>query len=67
MFIKQENKLTFKCGESTCAYDKGKFCRFFTLKDFGTKYKCKLFGSELFEDIPMGSIQRCEECKQEFN
>jgi hypothetical protein len=55
-----------QCGESTCAKERGKFCKFFGARDFGTVPVCSLFPSEnhTFTDLEVsnGWVQRCKSC-----
>jgi len=60
-------QIEFECGEKTCAYAPGKFCRFLKTSHFGTRYQCSLFVDE--DRLPVailegedGWLQRCEEC-----
>lgn len=59
-------KITINCGETTCASEPGKFCRYMGTKYFGTQFICMLFpdGYEftfLFDD-KNGWLQRCKAC-----
>lgn len=60
--------LNFKiqCGEKTCAYEKGKFCKYLGTKKLGIIYVCLLFPDDkgsftVLEDIN-GWLQRCPDC-----
>jgi hypothetical protein len=48
------------CGERTCATAPGKFCRFFSSRDWGTQPYCSFFQVDLFHVD--GWAQRCPEC-----
>lgn len=56
--------IEFKTGETTCAWEKGKFCRFFGAKRFGQTPWCTLFDSELQEN-EQGWTTRCKQCLTE--
>ena len=53
--------IKFECGETTCASEPGKFCRFLIP---GGPY-CKLFVCGLQYKYPTGEFQRCEQCLEE--
>jgi hypothetical protein len=57
--------LHFESGDTTCAKEPGKFCRFFGTKNFGTQPVCMLFDDEpLYEKD--GWIQRARICMASF-
>ena len=59
-------QVRLKCGEKTCAWSPGKFCRFFGSRNFGQNPICCLFPSDpgTYTDLNEidGWIQRCEIC-----
>jgi hypothetical protein len=57
-------KVYFEVGKTTCAIKKGKFCRFFGSKHFGSIPWCCLFNVELFQE--KGWSKRCYDCLNEF-
>lgn len=59
------HSLEFKTGETTCAYEYGKFCPFLKSKNFGTVYICGYFDETLAEN-DQGCIERCPECLYKF-
>ena len=54
------------CGESTCAYESGKFCKFIGTVQLGTVPVCRLFcdgySSYTILKEKDGWVQRCDEC-----
>ena len=58
--------IQIECGETTCASEPGKFCKFFGTMRFGTIPLCRLFPSdnESFTTLKDedGWIQRCPDC-----
>lgn len=60
-------KLIIECGETTCALEPGKFCRFLGTTHFGTRNVCLLFRCSydncepLFENKD-GWLARCSQC-----
>ena len=56
--------ITFECGETTCASEPGKFCRFLRLARIGTLPMCNLYEVELAEDDGYW-LQRCPQCLAE--
>jgi len=63
--------LTFVSGETTCASEPGKFCKFLYTKNFGTSAVCHLFDDNpLFEHTfgeKKGWIARCHQCMKQFS
>lgn len=60
-------KFDISCGEKTCAHEKGKFCRFFGSRRFGTIPCCVLFPTEdnSFTELETGDdgwVLRCNDC-----
>jgi hypothetical protein len=64
-----KKNIEIECGETTCASEPGKFCRFVGTKCFGTEFRCLIFfdaagnGQKLLEKD--GWLQRCAQCLQE--
>lgn len=59
-----KSTIEFTHGEHTCAYEPGKFCRFFSTIVLGQAPFCRLYG--LMLDEKDGWVQRSEECIEEF-
>ena len=57
--------IQFECGETTCASEPGKFCRFLRTELCGTKWMCNAFEEPLREDLEDGWLQRCSQCLAE--
>jgi len=57
-------------GETTCASEPGKFCRFLGSKKFGLIPVCLLFGETLDvhhqQHDKAGWVARCGQCHEEF-
>jgi hypothetical protein len=53
--------LSYECGETTCATEPGKFCRFLGAIHFGQVPVCMLFDNRELQEKE-GWTQRCEEC-----
>lgn len=60
-----KHNIEFKTGETTCAVETGKFCRFCGSKNFGTKPWCYLF-DEPIHDNKSGWLQRTYNCMKVF-
>lgn len=56
--------IQFEHGETTCAVEPGKFCRWLGVSGFGTRTECLLFSEKLFHE--QGWLQRCGSCLKEF-
>jgi len=56
--MKARLEFMIECGERSCAYEKGKFCRFFR-GSFGYVNYCYIFGRLFDED---GWVQRHPDC-----
>ena len=59
--------IEYECGETTCAIEPGKFCKFVRVSHFGTYFSCALFlgpdrANRHLEDNENGWLARCEEC-----
>lgn len=65
-FKQVSQTLNFKTGEETCAYDKGQFCRFFYVKNFGQTGFCTLYQTDLKLEPSSLVILRCDKCKEDF-
>lgn len=59
------HKIEFEHGETTCAYAKGKFCKFLRTGGFGQKFSCGFFQVALFDDAN-GWLERSVECMELF-
>jgi len=64
-------KITIECGETTCASEPGKFCKFLGTKSYGTKSVCMFFRDEgddeiILYDSPDGWVRRCPQCLETF-
>lgn len=57
--MKVKLEIEIECGKKTCAFQKGKFCKFFR-HDMRGNCSCHLFG-ELYADLT-GWTQRHKEC-----
>lgn len=57
------SKIMFEHGETTCAVEPGKFCRFAGSRKFGSEYVCLLFNARLYDQD--GWLTRCTECLKE--
>jgi hypothetical protein len=61
-----ENEI--ECGETTCASEPNKFCRFVFGRKFGTIPVCGIFRDKngddvlLKESVPGGRLLRCDQC-----
>ena len=64
--MKRTLELTIDCGDTTCASEPGKFCRFFGTRRMGTEFVCRLFPTTEDSFTPLedkdGWVQRCEAC-----
>lgn len=60
-----QQQLTFKTGETTCAYEYGKFCPFAKSRQFNTVFFCGYFDKILTEEN--GMLMRTEKCLTEFS
>jgi hypothetical protein len=63
--MKRKLEIEIECGELTCAFEPGKFCKFVGAKSFGTKFLCRLFPEDnsytmLYDEG--GWLMRCEQC-----
>lgn len=60
--------LAIECGETTCATEPGKFCRFFGAIRFGQEPVCMLFPSDEGAYTPLddstGWSLRCKACRE---
>lgn len=54
-----------ECGETTCASEPGKFCRFVGSKHFGTQPICMLYNEPINDDLA-GWLGRGEKCMAEL-
>lgn len=59
-----KSTIEFTHGERTCAYEPGKFCRFFSTITFGHSSLCRLYNDKLWEKG--GWVQRSPKCIEEF-
>lgn len=63
---KMKLNINIECGVVTCAYEKGKFCRFLGSKKLGQVPVCMLFpdenGSHTILKTSDGWVQRCKAC-----
>lgn len=50
-------KLEIDCGETTCATEPGKFCKYFLTSRFGQAFHCQLFS----ETTDRGSLEELKE------
>ena len=58
-------KIKLDCGQTTCASEPGKFCRFLTARADGSCPQCNLFGGWRLTDANgdlTGWILRCQAC-----
>lgn len=66
--MKTRITLEIECGETTCAIEPGRFCRFLGSKKFGSISVCMLFpdpdgrGSDTMVWDKDGWVQRCPAC-----
>ena len=72
--MKRVLKIEIECGNTTCASEPAKFCKYYGSRKFGQVYCCCLFGedrgykrsyTEL--EIKGGWIQRCAACLEAEN
>jgi hypothetical protein len=61
-----KSKLIIEHGETTCASEPGKFCRFLGATNFGTVPVCMLFGNQKLDENEEGWVKRCDDCLKEF-
>jgi len=64
--MKYTIELQIDCGKETCAFEEGKFCKYFGSKRFGTIPWCTLFNTELFMDVESSWHLRCQQCYDGF-
>ena len=63
--------MEFEIGNTTCAIEPGKFCRFLRVSYLGSRHSCSLFlGSDrasypIFEN-DSGGLARCPQCLEAF-
>ena len=56
----------FECGDTTCASEPGKFCKFLLTK-WGEYFYCSLFDRHsIYEDEALGWLLRCPPCMKEY-
>lgn len=61
-------QFVIECGATTCAYEKGKFCRYLGVRRMGSENICLLFPSEQHPYTPLqetaegGWLLRCAAC-----
>lgn len=61
-------EIPIQCGETTCAYEPGKFCPQLRVSSFGRDYSCKLFSEQGYKgrwdnlEEKNGWLQRHPEC-----
>lgn len=53
--------MSFRCGQTTCAWKKGKFCRWLGAKQFGQQSWCLLYDVRLYDNAH-GWVARAREC-----
>lgn len=58
--------LVIDCGENTCASEPGKFCEYMRVSNFGNRWVCHLYDTEVREDKDGGWLQRTKQCKEDF-
>jgi hypothetical protein len=59
--MKRKLEIEVECGETTCASEPGKFCRYARWKLDGSNPNCAMFGRNLYVGRD-GWVQRCDEC-----
>lgn len=70
--MKFHKTIEIECGETTCASEPGKFCKYLARMSFGRIPVCTFFSNEiagftrLYEDEPNGWLRRCPQCLKEF-
>ena len=63
--------MEFEIGNTTCAVEPGKFCRFLKVSNFGSRYHCGLFLDSYRAAYPIfendsGWLARCPQCLEAF-
>ncbi len=61
----------FEIGNTTCAIEPGKFCRFLRVSHYGSRYSCTLFlgldgAPYLIFENDSGWLTRCQRCLEAF-